>query len=167
MAESALQTYLNDHLAGAMFGSDLAQQIRARAEETRLGELSEVMASLAPQIEEDRQSLIGLMERMGISQSPVKQATTWLAEKASRVKLGGLTATETGLSVLMALETLTLGVAGKRALWAALRLVEGEYPELSADELDVLIARAESQQRLLERERLEAGRAALDGDERR
>ena len=81
MAGSALETYLNDHLAGAMFGSDLAEQIRARTEETRIGDL---MASLAQQIEEDRQSLVGLMERMGISQSQVKQATTWLAEKASR-----------------------------------------------------------------------------------
>jgi hypothetical protein len=161
MAGSALETYLNDHLAGAMFGSDLAEQIRARTEETRIGDL---MASLAQQIEEDRQSLVGLMERMGISQSQVKQATTWLAEKASRVKLGGMTAAETGLSMLMALETLTLGVAGKRALWAALSAVEGEHPELNAAELDVLISRAESQQRLLERERVEAGRTALGGD---
>jgi len=164
MADSALETYLNDHLAGAMFGSDLAEQLRARTEETELGEL---MASLAAQIEEDRQSLIGLMERMGISQSPVKQATTWLAEKASRVKLGGMTADETGLSLFTALETLTLGVAGKRALWTALRAVEGEHPELGADELDVLISRAESQQQLLERERVEAGRAALGADARR
>jgi hypothetical protein len=164
MADSALETYLNDHLAGAIFGSELAEQIRARTEQTRLGEL---MASLAKQIEEDRQSLVALMERMGISQSPVKQASTWLAEKASRVKLGGMAAAESGLSMLMALETLTLGVAGKRAMWTALRAVEGEHPELRPAELDVLISRAESQQRLLELKRVEAARTALRADERR
>jgi len=71
MADKAMDVYLNDHLAGAMLGSDLAQQIRDHNENTPLGEL---MRSLAPQIEEDRQTLIGLMARMRISKNPVKQA---------------------------------------------------------------------------------------------
>ena len=51
MGDSAVDTYLNDHLAGAMFGSDLAKQLSGRTEGTPRGA---VMASLAAQI---RQSL--------------------------------------------------------------------------------------------------------------
>jgi hypothetical protein len=86
MADKAMDVYLNDHLAGAMLGSDLAEQIRNRHEGTPLGE---VMRSIAPQVEEDRQTLLDLMERMGTSKNPVKQASGWLAEKASRVKFSG------------------------------------------------------------------------------
>ena len=86
VADKAMDVYLNDHLAGAMLGSDLAEQLQKENEGTPLGEL---MATLAPRIEEDRQTLIDLMERMGTSKNPVKQATTWLAEKTSRAKFGG------------------------------------------------------------------------------
>jgi hypothetical protein len=51
--DKAMNVYLNDHLAGAMLGSDLAEQIRAQSEGNALDEL---MKSLAPQIEEDRQT---------------------------------------------------------------------------------------------------------------
>jgi hypothetical protein len=51
MADKAMDVYLNDHLAGATLGSELAEQIRNRHEGTPLGE---VMRSIAPQVEEDR-----------------------------------------------------------------------------------------------------------------
>jgi hypothetical protein len=83
MADKAMDVYLNDHLAGAMLGSNLAEQIRSHNQGTPLGEL---MGSLAPQIEQDRQTLIGLMQRIDTSKNPVKQAGAWTTEKASRVK---------------------------------------------------------------------------------
>ena len=46
-----MDVYLNDHLAGATLGSDLAQHIRDQNEGSPLGD---VMGSIAPQIEEDR-----------------------------------------------------------------------------------------------------------------
>ena len=70
-----------------MLGSDLAEQIRQRHEGSPLGEL---MSSIAAVIEEDRQQLVDLMKRMDISQNPIKQATGWLAEKASHVKFSGV-----------------------------------------------------------------------------
>ena len=161
MADRAIDTYLNDHLAGAMFGSDLAEQLQARSEGTPLGEL---MKTLAPQIEEDRQTLINLMEELETPKNPVKQATTWLAEKASRAKFGGLTATETGLGTFMALETLSLGVEGKLCLWIALSEVADEYPRLRCMDLEELVERARSQRSALERERVAASRLALRGD---
>jgi hypothetical protein len=158
MADKAMDVYLNDHLAGAMLGSDLAKQIGARNEGTPLGGL---MASLAPQIEEDRQTLIGLMERMDISRSTVKEASAWVTEKASRVKFAGLASREAELGGFMALETLALGVQGKLALWTALRQVATQYPELGSVDLGELSRRAQSQYDALEGARLSAGRQAL------
>ena len=157
----ALDTYLNDHLAGAVFGSDLAQQLLERSDGSPLGE---TMRSLAPQIEEDRQTLLDLMQHLGITQNPVKQATTWLAEKAGRAKFGGVTASETGLGTFMALETLSLGVEGKLALWTALKEVADHRQPLESVDLDELIVRAHAQRRALERERLAASHEALQDD---
>ncbi len=110
MADRAIDIYLNDHLGGATLGSDLAGQIHKRHGDSALGEL---MGRLAREIEEDRQTLVDLMERMDISQNPIKQATGWIAEKAAHAKFSGMGSGEAGQSDFMAIETLTLGVAGK------------------------------------------------------
>jgi hypothetical protein len=122
------------------------------------------MKPLASEIEEDRQTLIDLMGRMGTTRNPIKQATTWLAEQASRAKFGGLTASETGLGTFLALEALSLGVEGKTSLWTALKEVADRYPALSSMNLDELRERAQAQRDMLERERVAAGRAALQGE---
>ena len=158
MADKAMQVYLNDHLAGAMFGSDLARQIESQSEEATLGA---AIAEVAMQIEEDQRTLSDLMERLGVSKNPVKQATTWLAEKLSRVKLSGASSGDGDVGLFMALETLSLGVEGKASLWRMLRDVHEVYQELDASELDVLIARAQAQREVLEHERRAAGRRAL------
>jgi hypothetical protein len=155
MADKAMDVYLNDHLAGATFGSDLARQIESLSEGT---EFATQARELATQIEEDLQTLSGLMQRMGVTKNPLKQATTWLAEKFSRVKLTGLSSGERSLGLFMALETLSLGVEGKASLWRVLRVVEDKYPALEAGELDALIARAEAQREVLESERIAVGR---------
>ena len=158
MADKAMNVYLNDHLAGAMLGCDLAQQIRDQNENTPLGEL---MRSLSPQIEQDRQTLIGLMVHMGISKNPVKQAGAWVAEKASRVKFMGLTSGEPELGTFMAVESLALGVQGKLSLWRVLQQVADQHPAIASVDLQELIGRAQTQYDLLEHERLTAGARAL------
>ena len=151
MAHKALDTYLNDHLGGSMLGSDLAEQIRERSEGTPLGD---VMATIAPEIEEDRETLIDLMGQLGASKNPIKQVTAWMAEKVSRVKFGGASSGEPDFGLFMALETLTLGVEGKLAMWKALKQIADQHPPLAAMNLDDLIVRAESQHDALENERL-------------
>ncbi len=158
MADRAMDVYLNDHLGGAMLGSDLAEQIRQRQEGSPLGEL---MSAIAPEIEEDRQKLVDLMKRMNIARNPIKRATGWVAEKASRVKFSGIGSAEPDQSAFMAVETLTLGVLGKACMWKALREIESQYPPLASTDLQELIARAEKQADALERERLAAGARAL------
>jgi hypothetical protein len=160
MTDASLDTYLNDHLAGAMFGADLARQIAAQVQAT---ERARRFADLAAEIEADRRTLAGLMDRLGTTANPVKQAVTWMTEKLSRVKLSGIGRGADELNLFMALETLSLGVEGKASLWRALRDVVDRYPALDATELDGLIARAEDQRRRVESERIDAGRRAFGG----
>ena len=67
MAHKPLDVYLNDHLAGSRMGLDLARWIESHAEGTPLGEL---MASIADEIEHDRETLERLMERLDITGEP-------------------------------------------------------------------------------------------------
>jgi hypothetical protein len=158
MAHKAMDVYLNDHLGGATLGANLAGQIADHAEGTPL---ADVMTRLQAEIEEDRETLVDLMERMDVKRNPVKQATGWLAEAASRVKFSGASSGEADHGIFMALESMALGVQGKLSLWRALREVHAEHPPLAPIDLDGLIARGEEQYATLERERLAAGRRAL------
>jgi hypothetical protein len=158
MAHKAMDVYLNDHLAGASLGTDLADQIQSRNAGTPLGEL---METLAPQIEEDRQALLTLMARMGTSRNPVKQAGAWVTEKATQAKFAGFTSGEAELGTFMALETLTLGVKGKLGLWRTLAKVSSQHPAIDPVGLSELIDRARTQYELLEHARLLAGTRVL------
>jgi hypothetical protein len=158
MAHKAMDVYLNDHLGGAAMGVSLVGQIVDHAEGTPL---ADAMTRLQAEIEADRDTLVELAERMGVTRNPVKQATGWLAEAASRVKFSGLTSGEPEYGIFMALESLTLGVHGKVCLWRALREVRDQHPALAAVDLDELLARADEQHATLDAERLAAGRRAL------
>jgi hypothetical protein len=155
MADKAMDVYLNDHLGGAMLGSDLAKHLKDNAP----APLGDVMIAISLQIEEDRETLVDLMDRMGTTRNPVKQVTAWIAEKASWVKFSGLPAGDRDVGLFMALESLSLGVEGKACLWRALNEVKHRYPALQSTDLPVLIDRAEAQRRTLEEERLSLARA--------
>jgi hypothetical protein len=158
MSEHTIELYLNDHLAGAMLGTELAAQIRDRSEGTRLGDL---MTTIAREIEEDRDTLLELMERLDVRRNPVKQAAGWVAEKASRVKFSAVTPGGAEQGIFMALESLTLGVEGKRSLWKALQGVASDSPPLASTDLGRLIDRATEQHDALERERMALARSLL------
>ncbi|MGH3911909.1 MAG: hypothetical protein ACRDTC_00640 [Pseudonocardiaceae bacterium] len=153
-----LATYLNDHLAGANAGSELAQKISSENSGTSLGAF---LAELASDIEQDRTTLEGVMERLGIEKDPVKTAAGWIFEKFSRLKLSDALTGSNDLKHLLEFETLSLGIEGKRIMWAALRQVSDQHAELSGTDLDGLVKRAEGQRAALEEHRLQAATAAL------
>ncbi|MGI8712416.1 MAG: hypothetical protein ACR2NR_04390 [Solirubrobacteraceae bacterium] len=159
MADKSLDVYLNDHLAGAMFGSDLAEQLAQRTSDAPFGE---AMRALATEIEADRDTLKQLMDQLGTSRNPAKQATTWIAEKLSRVKFSGAGGGDE-FGMFQALETLSLGVEGKAALWTALGDVGDRYPPLAAVDFDALHERARDQRRIIEDQRSAAARRAFTG----
>ena len=138
MSDRAIDVYVNDHLGGATLGSNLAEQIRDRAE----GPLEAVMSRLAERDRGGPRDADEIADELDISRNPVKQATGWIAEKASEVKFSGAGSGEPDQGLFMALESLRLGVAGKKCLWISLRDAKPAYPELSRFDLDALIERA-------------------------
>ena len=151
MAQKALDVYLNDHLAGSRMGLDLARRLESQTEGTPLGE---VVAAVADEIEQDREILEELMERLDTSENPVKQGLTWMAEKASGLKFSGATTGDHELGTMLALVTLSLGIEGKRCLWESLAVIPDPGPAFGELDLPDLMARAAAQRAAIDRERL-------------
>lgn len=158
MAERALDIYLNDHLAGAAMGCEIAEDLLDRHEGAPLGDR---MASLAAEIEADRETLADLAERLGTTSNPVKKGTAWLAEKAAELKFSGATSGNPELGTFLELETLSLGVEGKISMWRSLKAISDDDAALAGMDFDDLIERGEAQRRALEAERLEVGTRVL------
>jgi hypothetical protein len=161
MAERPIDVYLNDHLAGATFGADLARRLEAQTEGT---DFQREMSRLATEIEADLDTLTDLMQRMGSAQDPSKQVAAWVAQKASRLKLTGLTSGGDELGTFLSIEALSLGVEGKASLLTTLRELRDHYPELRSTDLDDLLQRAQRQRQVLETERIAAARRSLTTD---
>ena len=143
MQRKLLAIYMNDHLAGATVGVAL---VRRSAESNRENAtFGAPLRQLAGEIQEDRESLLGIMRELEITTDPVKGLLAWVAEKAGRLKLNGHLLSYSPLSRLDELEFLALGVSGKRALWHSLRLLSPAEPRLHEEQLGELIERAESQ----------------------
>ncbi|HKR48709.1 MAG TPA: hypothetical protein VJT72_03850 [Pseudonocardiaceae bacterium] len=155
-----LETYLNDHLAGSAAGSELANKISSEYADAPFGPF---LAELAREIEQDKVTLEGFMERLGIQLSTIKQAAGWIMEKASRLKLSETMTSDPDLKRLLEFETLAMGIEGKLSMWRALIEVSDSHTELAATDLVRLAKRAESQRADLEDHRLQVARAALTG----
>jgi hypothetical protein len=153
-----LSIYLNDHLAGATAGVELARRLARSNEGTAYGTQ---LAELAAEIAQDRDALLDIMDRLAIGRDRLKVALSWGAEKAGRLKLNGALLRYSPLSRLEELEGLSLGVHGKLVGWLSLRAVDDS--RLAAIELDELIARARSQARRIDRLRQRAAVDALRG----
>ena len=113
-----LPIYLNDHLAGAAVGVELARRVYASNQEdtTMAGTLGRVKS----EIEADRKTLEQVLERLGVSRSPVKPAGAWLLEKVARLKPNGHLRRYSPLSRVLELEGLAMGIGGKLDLWMTL-----------------------------------------------
>jgi hypothetical protein len=156
--ERLLRIYLRDHGAAAVGGTELARRALANNRGTPF---EVTLEQLTRDVEEDRQTFVGLMDRLGMSPDFLKQSAVWVLEKVARLKLNGRVLEYSPLSRLEELEALGTGIEGKRALWAALRHVAGADPRLNAAELGRLERRAADQRKRVEVIRLEAARLAL------
>jgi hypothetical protein len=152
-----LAIYLNDHLAGATAGLELARRLRASNEDDRT--FGPALAEICAEIEADREALEAVMDRLGVGQSKLKPAAAVLGERLGRLKLNGQLRGYSPLSRLDELELLQVGVAGKRRLWRALEHTHAE--DLADFELDALAERATGQLRQLEALHLKAATLAL------
>jgi hypothetical protein len=148
-----LGIYLNDHLAGATLGVELAH----RMARSRTGPgAGSTMERLAAEIAQDRSALQEIMARLGIPARVYKVCAGWIGEKVGRLKLNGRLRSRSPLSNLEELEMLRLGVEGKAAGWRTLRVLADSDPRLDSARLDSLMSRARSQADLLEELRVRA-----------
>jgi hypothetical protein len=152
-----LGIYLNDHLAGATAGVELARRLRGSNEDDP--EFGPTLAEVCAEIEADRETLKAAMDRLGVEQSKLKPLAATLGERLGRLKPNGQLRGYSPLSRLDELELLQIGVVGKRRLWRALEQTRAE--ELADFDLDALAERATGQLRRLEALHLKAAALAL------
>src|SRR5437764_5880775 len=157
-AKALLGIYLNDHLAGAVGGLELA---RRAATANRSNDYGAFLSELAGEIEADLHALENIMDKLEVGRDHVKLLTAWTAEKIGRLKLNGRLLGYSPLSRVLELEVLCLGVEGKLSLWRALQKLADQDTRLRWIELDELVARARSQRRRLETRRLKAAKVTF------
>jgi hypothetical protein len=160
MDRKLLRIYLQDHLAGATGGLELARRGRGANEGTPYGE---PLAKIADEIEADRRSLESLMEDLGFGADRAKNIAFWVGEKAGRLKLNGQLTGYSPLSRMIEIEGLITGVNGKRSMWLTLADLAESEPELDAARIGRLVERAEQQLATLHELRSRAGREAFAG----
>lgn len=153
-----LGIYLNDHLAGATAGTELAHRVaRTHRAHGPDGQLKR----LAVEIAQDRAALIGMMKALGVPVRSYKVFAAWAGEKAGRVKFNGRLLARSPLSDLEELELLRLGVEGKAAGWRTLRALADADMRLDPEQLDELMSRARRQADQLEELRVRAAEQVI------
>jgi hypothetical protein len=152
-----LAIYLNDHLAGATVGVEIARRTKGSNEDDP--DFGPPLAEICAEIEADRETLKAVMDQLGIGQSKVKPLAATVGERLGRLKPNGQLLGYSPLSRVVELEVLQIGVTGKRRLWRALEHTHAE--DLSDFDLGALAERSTDQLRWLEALHLKAAALAL------
>jgi hypothetical protein len=152
--------YLNDHLAGAVAGTELARRCLRH---NTASPYAATLGDLVTAISEDRATLVRIMRALGVSASSAKQLGALAAERIGRLKLNGRLTSYSPLSRVVELDALSAGINGKRVLWLSLLGVAEHYPALHRDELERLIKRADEQLEAVQRLRETAVKEAFVG----
>ena len=152
-----LGIYLNDHLAGSVVGTRLARRIAKHNEGNRYGSAA---SQLAEEIEQDKETLEALMDRLDVRRKRFRLAVAAIAETAGRLKPNGKVVGYSPLSRVIELEALTVGITGKLELWQSLQATGEPVDGVHADQL---IRRAEDQRERVRDLRLQAAREAFSG----
>lgn len=158
-----LGIYLNDHLAGATGGAELARRIASSQRSTPAGI---ILGQLARDIDQDRTALISIMKTLGVPVRRYKAGLGWVGEKIGRLKLNGHLSTRSPLSSLEELEVMRLGAEGKAAGWRTLRALADSDHRVDAGQLDELLDRARSQVEILENLRVKVASEVISREQR-
>ncbi len=146
-----LGIYLKDHYAGGVGATELLEHLIKTHEGDPLGIFFQ---GLLDDVSADLKTLHRLMTELGFEESSVRNAGAWMAEKFAQAKLG-LGGGQEGLELLQALETLFVGITGKRLLWRALATVGRADWVLQESDFNQLEKRALEQLDRVEAKRLE------------
>ena len=157
-ATDYLETYLQDHRAGAAMGSDLARRL---ADENLGTPYEGFLTGLAQQIEHDVETLEEIMGRFGVGASAMKNAGAEVAEKLGRLKPNEQLSGYSPLSRVLEIEGLRGGVQAKLGLWDALAELAPHDDRLDPAEIADLQASAEQQLAGLREQHGKAAREAF------
>src|SRR3954470_19176626 len=133
LTRDRLTIYLQDHLAGATGGLNLARRLASENEGTDYGP---PLKQLARDIAEDRQELEEMMSQLGVAPHRIKNSAAWALEKVGRLKPNDSLREYSPLSRVLELEGLTSGVIGKLRGWNALRVGAPRRAELDPARLE-------------------------------
>jgi hypothetical protein len=156
-----LETYLQDHRAGAEMGSDLARRLAGENQGTPY---EDFLIGLGQEIDQDVAVLEDIMGRFGVGKATLKTLSANVAEKLGRLKPNDRLAGYSPLSRVLELEGLRSGVQGKLALWDSLAQIAPYEERLDVDEMASLQAKAERQLSGLREHHMMAAREAFAED---
>lgn len=152
-----LAIYLNDHLAGATAGVELARRLRSSNQDD--AEFGAPLARICSEIEDDRATVVRLMDRLEIDRDRVKPLLARLGERLGRLKPNGQLTGYSPLSRVLEFEVLSAMIGAKLQLWNALDQSFGE--SLDGFDFHALAARADDQGQRVEDLHLAATQRAL------
>jgi hypothetical protein len=137
-------------LAGSHFAIQLLSSLHEQYREEDLGDFAFAMRE---EVKLDQATLQKIIDHVGSTHLDFTEVAGWLAEKASQFKLQRDDSSG-GLGTFEALETLTLGIRGKWALWKVLPLIREADQRIPNLDFEELRARAEDQFARVEEQRL-------------
>lgn len=152
-----LHIYLNDHLAGSVGALELLDHLIEASSDSGFAAF---LVALRDEINADQTVLRNLLRQIDGKESTIRKAGAWLMEKLSRSKLQA-DAEDNGLGLFQALEALTLGINGKRALWRSLAAAAETVTELRAVDYARMEKRAAEQFERVEARCLQLAPAVL------
>jgi hypothetical protein len=158
MNDDRLKIYVTDHLALLVGETELAERCHRSNEEGTLGLF---LQELSADLHAEQQLLKEMLERIGGSQSLVKQGMAWLAEKAGRFKLNDALLEYSDLSRLVELETLSVAAHERRSFWENLEAARGADTRLSQIGFAAQQQQALRHAEALTKHRLDAARKAI------
>ncbi len=156
-----LETYLQDHRAGAAMGSDLARRV---AEENVGTPYEDFLLGLAQEIDADVALLEEVMDAFGVAKPALKIAGAKAAEKLGRLKPNEQLTGYSPLSRVLEIEGLRGGVQAKQGLWDSLAELAKHDDRLDPEQMAELQEKALKQlEGLREQHRMAAHEAFVEG----
>lgn len=147
MERQLLTIYLSDHLSGATGAVRRLSQMASGYTDLSV---HDDLVTLAEDVAQDRQALVGIMEQVGVRPQRYKLVAGRVGETVGRLKGNGRILSRSPLTPLVEIEAIRVGVVGKLSLWQTLG-THAESLGLEADHLAELHNRATSQLRVIER----------------
>ena len=152
-----LETYLQDHRAGAAGGAELARRL---ADENVGTPYEDLLVAVAQEIEADIDMLDQIMDRFGVSKPALKIAGAKVGEKLARLKPNEQLTDYSPLSRVLEIEGVCGGVQAKQGLWEALAELAQHDDRLDPEQIAELQSKAGKQlERLREHHRMAAREA--------